>query len=89
MENDIHRQKAEHATFTHNVWGSFLETVNAEYNARKSLEKITEEVKTSFEGLCKTMRESGKSLSGEKIPENCDAKCMQKYNEECDYYKFQ
>ena len=99
MENDIHRQKAEHAAFTHNIWGSFLETVNAEYNARKSLEKITEEVRTSFENLCevihnqkvpekdkdgKIIKESRIEITGEDpIPDDCDEACLKEHNEQC------
>ncbi len=51
-ENNINRQKAEHASFTHNVFGSFLEMVNAEYNARKNLEKLEEEMKSSLSDVC-------------------------------------
>lgn len=84
MENDIHRQKAEHAAFTHNIFGSFLETVNAEYTARKSLEKITEEVKSSFESLCSMLHEQKTIVNGEEtIPDNCNKECIQEHNKKC------
>ena len=96
-ENNIHRQKAEHASFKHNVFGSFLDSVNAEFNARKNLEKITEDVRSSFENLCgiihnqKTLikegnkyRENRQTIAGEgTIPEDCDEACMQEHNKLC------
>ena len=89
-ENNINRQKAEHAAFTHNVFGSFLETVNAEYNARKSLEKIEEETKTIFVEICKMIHDqkdaAGKPITigkEDSIPDSCNNECMKEHNEKC------
>lgn len=76
MVNSIHRQRAEVASFKRNLFGSFLDTVNAEHTAKKNLDTMEEEIKETLESLCKQIHENNQSVNGEEgdtADESCAA----------------
>lgn len=58
-DNDINRRKAEAASFKRNIFGSFLEMVNYEHNAKKNLDTSEKNVKNSLNSLCTQIHAQG------------------------------
>lgn len=84
QENSIKRQLADLATFKRNVIGSFLEAVNAERNAEKTLDNNKEDVIDALENLCQQMHNLGESVSGEELCEDTsDSECVNAKAAEC------
>lgn len=55
--NDINRQKAEVASFKRNVFGSFLEAVNAEHSTHKALDNSHNDVMKALKSMCGQLME--------------------------------
>ena len=84
QENSIERQRADLATFKRNVIGSFLEAVNAERNAEKTMDNNKEDVIDALENLCQQMHNLGESVSGEELCEDTsDSECVNAKAAEC------
>lgn len=83
QENNIERQRAETAVFKRNVIGSFLESVNAEHTALKSLEKNEQEAKDSLKNLCMQLHNFDTSVNGESCEDKEDSECMESIAEDC------
>ena len=84
QDNSIERQRADLATFKRNVIGSFLEAVNAERNAEKTMDNNKEDVIDALENLCLQMHNLGESVSGEELCEDTsDSECVNAKAAEC------
>ncbi len=84
QENNIERQRADLATFKRNVIGSFLEAVNAEHNAEKTMDNNKEDVVTALENLCTQIHALGESIAGEELCEDTsDSECAETSASEC------
>ena len=84
QDNSIERQRADLATFKRNVIGSFLEAVNAERNAEKTMDNNKEDVIDALENLCQQMHNLGESVSGEELCEDTsDSECVNAKAAEC------
>ena len=57
QRNNVDRQLAETVSFKRNVMGSFLENVNAEFNARKNYDKSKQEILDTLKNLCEQLGE--------------------------------
>lgn len=65
MKNTIHRQRAEVASYKRNLFGSFLDAVNAEHTAKKSLDTMEEEIKATLKSLCRQIHDNNQEVGGE------------------------
>ncbi len=86
QENSITRQHAETATYRRNVLGSFLEAVNGEHNAKKTLDNNREDVMKSLENLCAQLHKYGESVNGETCADANDSTCADEINTQCAEY---
>lgn len=77
--NNIARQRADTAAFKRNVFGSFLEVVNAENSAKKALEQNEREVQNSLADLCEQIHNHKYKVNNEctESTEECKNACVQ------------
>ena len=84
QDNNIERQRADLATYKRNVIGSFLEAVNAEHNAEKTMDNNKEDVVAALESLCTQIHALGESIAGEELCEDTDdSECAETSASEC------
>lgn len=82
QRNNVDRQLAETASFKRNVMGSFLENVNAEFNARKNVDKSRQDILDSLKTLCEQLEEydsivgNEANLEGDEKYEACAKNIM-------------
>jgi len=80
QRNSMERQNIQAATFTRNIFSSFLEAVNAEHSAKRSLDTAKENLKDSVKSLCSQI-ENARPKSSREIAE-CNTNCQGKLGEE-------
>ena len=85
-ENSIMRQKIDLATYKRNLIGSFLDAVNAEHNAEKTMNENKEDVEDALESLCTQLHNFGESVNGESCEDKNDADCPNEIAESCATY---
>ncbi len=82
QKNNVDRQLAETVSFKRNVMGSFLENVNAEFNARKNMDKSKQDIFDTLKVLCEQLGEYGNvvgnsaDLEGDEKFEACAKEIM-------------
>ncbi|MCM1323705.1 MAG: hypothetical protein NC218_06050 [Acetobacter sp.] len=81
-DNNITRQKAELASFKRNTFGSFLDAVTAEYNARKTMESSKQTIEDTMENLCEQL----KDVLGKDI-DNCKEKALATSSDDKMYFE--
>ena len=86
QDNSIERQRGDLATFKRNVIGGFLEAVNAEHNAQKTLDNNKEDVVNSLKNLCTQLHNFGESVNGEACEDESDSACADQIAEQCAAY---
>ena len=86
QDNSIERQRGDLATFKRNVIGGFLEAVNAEHNAQKTLDNNKEDVVNSLKNLCTQLHNFGESVNGEACEDESDSTCADQIAEQCAAY---
>ena len=69
----MERQNIQAATFTRNIFSSFLDAVNAEHSAKRSLDTAKENIKDTVKSLC-TQIENARPKTGSEIAA-CNALC--------------
>lgn len=80
QRNSMERQNVQAATFTRNIFSSFLEAVNAEHSAKRSLDTAKENLEDAVKSLC-TQIESARPKSSKEI-EECNTLCEGKLGTE-------
>ncbi len=85
-ENDIKRQKIDLATYKRNLIGSFLDSVNAEHNAEKTMNENEKDVEDALKSLCTQLHNFGESVDGESCEDKNDTGCPNKIAESCAIY---
>jgi len=73
QKNSMERQNIQAATFTRNIFSSFLDAVNAEHSAKRSLDTAKENIKDTVKSLC-TQIENARPKTGSEIAA-CNALC--------------
>lgn len=76
QNNSMERQNIQAATFTRNIFSSFLEAVNAEHSAKRNLDTAKENLKDAVKSLCSQI-ENARPKSSREIAE-CNTLCQGK-----------
>lgn len=74
-ENNINRRKAEAASFKRNVFGSFLEMVEYEHNAKKNVDAAEKNIRDTLNGLCSQIHQQKMTVGAGDSLDNTD-KCV-------------
>lgn len=80
QKNSMERQNIQAATFTRNIFSSFLDTVNAEHAAKRGLDTAKENLKDTVNSLCSQI-ESARPKSSQEV-EACNTHCQGKTGSE-------